>query len=79
MPTIAITATTPTAMKIGRESGALIKLGKRSIYDLEIIDRYLEKIRLENASRNVSEVIAKTKEARAIYNEKRSRGDSDES
>lgn len=61
-----------TAMKLGKESGALIKLGKRSIYDLDIIDHYLESIRLKNASSDVSDVIAETKKARADYNQHRS-------
>ena len=64
-----------TAMKLGKESGALIKIGKRSIYDLDVIDRYLESIRLKNAPSNVSDVIAETKKARASYNEQRSRGE----
>lgn len=33
-----------SAMKIGRDSGAVIKIGRRVVYDLKKIDEYLESL-----------------------------------
>lgn len=33
-----------TAEKIGKESGALIKIGRRCVYDLTKIDSYMEQL-----------------------------------
>ena len=33
-----------SAMKIGRDSGAIIKIGRRVVYDLKKIDEYLESL-----------------------------------
>ena len=32
------------ALKIGKESGALRKIGKRALYDREVIDRYIDNL-----------------------------------
>ena len=34
-----------TARKIGKESGALVKFGRRSVYSVEIIKEYIESLR----------------------------------
>ena len=33
-----------TALSVGRESGALRKIGRRSLYDREAIDRYVDSL-----------------------------------
>ena len=64
-----------TAMKIGVEANAKIKIGKRVIYDLRKIDEYLEKLAsMESDPADVEpieDVIQRTKSARAEYNKHR--------
>lgn len=62
------------AMQLGKESGALIKFGRRSIYDLRIVDQYLETLRkeqLKSIPGGKADIITATKEARAEYNKQR--------
>lgn len=33
-----------TALQVGREAGALRKIGRRSLYDREVIDRYIDSL-----------------------------------
>lgn len=62
------------AMQIGKDSGALIKLGRRAVYDLRVIDAYMEKLRKDQIKSIPSvkaDIVTATKEARAEYNRKR--------
>ena len=62
------------AMALGEEAGAKIKLGRRAVYDLRIIDAYLEKLRkeqLKSIPGDKADIVTATKEARAEYNRKR--------
>lgn len=64
-----------TAMKLGIEANAKIKIGKRVIYDLRKIDEYLEKLASNETdptdSEPIEDVIQRTKSARADYNRQR--------
>lgn len=64
-----------TAMKIGVEANAKIKIGKRVIYDLRKIDEYLEKLASMESDPTdgepIEDVIQRTKSARADYNKQR--------
>lgn len=62
------------AMALGEEAGAKIKLGRRAVYDLRIVDQYLEKLRkeqLKSIPGGKADIITATKEARADYNKQR--------
>lgn len=36
---------TNTARKIGKEAGAFIKLGRRTVFDIRAVDAYIEKLK----------------------------------
>ena len=65
-----------SALRIGEESCASIRLGRRTVYDLRKIDEYMEKQRTSQHAQNepTSEAdhIAAAKAARAEYNAHRS-------
>lgn len=62
------------AMELGEASGAKIKMGRRVVYDLRVIDAYMEKLRkdqIKSIPGGKADIVTATKEARAEYNRKR--------